>query len=120
MRRERRTESGVQNRRKTLRSKTYQKENHHASTVSVGFCRGHARRLEALAASGQHAAQFLTRHVSGDWGEVLCEEDRQLNDEALLDGSRLFSAYRTSSGEKIWIITEADRSSTCLLLPEEY
>ena len=60
----------------------------------------------------------LNRHVVGDWGD-LEEEDRQTNDEALQSGDRLLSAYR-SGDTKFWIITEADRSSTCVLLPEDY
>ncbi len=75
--------------------------------------------LEALAESGQTPDFFLDKHVQGDWGEV-CNEDKKLNDEALLDGSRLLSAYRTLKNERIWVITEADRSSSCLLKPEEY
>jgi len=61
----------------------------------------------------------LRRHQLGDWGE-LCEEDRQANDDALRHGARLLSAYRSSQGEKFWIITEWDRSATTVLLPEEY
>ena len=75
--------------------------------------------LDALEKSGQSPAQFLSRHVRGDWGDV-CDEDRQLNDQSVLDGSRILSSYRTLKGERIWIITEADRSSTCCLLPSEY
>lgn len=75
--------------------------------------------LEALQQSGQAPAEFLNRHVCGDWGDV-CDEDRALNDQALIDGSRILSAYHLKDGTKIWIITEADRSSTCILLPEEY
>jgi len=75
--------------------------------------------LDALEKSGHSPAEFIARHVHGDWGE-LCQEDAQLNDEALVDGSRILSAYTTNDGEKIWLITEADRSSTCLLLPSEY
>jgi hypothetical protein len=75
--------------------------------------------LEALRRSGQSPAEFLARHARCDWGDV-CAEDKRLNDEALVDGSRLLSAYRTAKGEKLWVITEADRSSTCLLLPDEY
>ncbi|QGQ26991.1 hypothetical protein F1728_15310 [Gimesia benthica] len=63
-------------------------------------------------------AEFLSRHQSGDWGE-LCKEDQQANDSALKHGDRIFSAYKIDDA-KIWIITEADRSSTCILLPEEY
>lgn len=61
----------------------------------------------------------LARHAACDWGDV-CDDDRRANDEALNEGSRLFSAYRSSNRVKFWIITEADRSSTCVLLPEEY
>lgn len=75
--------------------------------------------IEALKKASQTASHFLNRHLSGDWGE-LCDEDRQLNDEATKNGSRVLSAYTLTTGEKIWIITEADRSSTCLLLPSEY
>ncbi len=63
--------------------------------------------------------QALRRHARGDWGE-LDDEDRRANDEALKDGTRLLSSYRTKAGVKFWIITEADRSATTVLLPEEY
>lgn len=59
----------------------------------------------------------LNRHVAGDWGE-LDDEDRQANDSALLGGDRLLSAYR-SDATKFWIITEADRSVSTVLLPED-
>lgn len=80
--------------------------------------------LAALEESKQQPAEFLARHSRGDWGEV-CGEDRQLNDAALVDGSRLLSAYRTNRGTKLWIITEAaddegNRAATTILLPEEY
>src|SRR5271166_2478007 len=80
--------------------------------------------LEALAQSGQCPAFYVEKHLSGDWGEV-DSEDRNLNDQALLDGSRLLSAYRTLKGVKIWVITEAvgddgHRASTCVLLSDEY
>jgi hypothetical protein len=75
--------------------------------------------LKALGESGQSPADFLSRHMQGDWGEV-CQEDWQLNDQALNDGDRLLSAYRTLKGVKIWIITEHDRSVTTVLLPEDY
>ena len=61
----------------------------------------------------------LNRHATGDWGE-LCIEDIQENERALVEGGRLFSAYRTSEGVKFWVITEADRSVTTVLLPEDY
>ena len=75
--------------------------------------------LEALESAGQNPTEFLTRHVAGDWGE-LDQEDQQANNDALESGARLLSAYRTADETKIWIITEADRSSTCILLPSEY
>ncbi|MGD0899736.1 MAG: hypothetical protein ABR915_18035 [Thermoguttaceae bacterium] len=75
--------------------------------------------LQALQEAGQSPSFFLDKHVRGDWGE-LCNEDKRANDQALVDGSRLLSAYRTLRGERIWVITEADRSSTCLLRPDEY
>lgn len=63
--------------------------------------------------------EYLDRHVTGDWGEV-CDEDKEANNQALKDLTRILSAYSLPDGTKIWIITEADRSSTCILLPEEY
>lgn len=63
--------------------------------------------------------QSLMRHLSGDWGSV-CPEDWQANEIALMEGSRLLSAYKSEGQPKIWIITEADRSSTCILFPSEY
>ena len=75
--------------------------------------------LDALVDAGQTPLEFLVRHVSGDWGE-LCAEDRLQNDMAVREGYRILSAYKTSKGTKIWVITEWDRSVTTLLLPAEY
>jgi hypothetical protein len=75
--------------------------------------------LAALERAGQMPLDFISRHVRCDWGEV-DSEDWKLNDEAVREGSRVLSVYRTLKGEKLWVITEADRSSTCILLPEEY
>ena len=75
--------------------------------------------LHALEEAGQEAVDFLDRHACGNWG-VVPEEDWALNDEALRHRSRLLSSYRLASGDKLWIITEADRSATTLLLPDEY
>lgn len=61
----------------------------------------------------------LQRHQSGDWGDV-DEHDRQANDQALVDGTRLLSVYHASNSKKFWIIIEADRSITTVLLPEDY
>lgn len=63
-------------------------------------------------------SSLVARHAAGDWGE-LDTHDRRENQRALKDGARILSSYQTSQG-RVWIITEADRSSTCLLLPEEY
>ena len=76
--------------------------------------------LAALTESGDSPWHFVAqRHLAGDWGEV-DEEDWQLNDQALVDRSRILSAYSLKSGVRIWIITEADRSATTILLPDEY
>jgi hypothetical protein len=80
--------------------------------------------LRALQESGQSPGYFLDRHVSGDWGEV-DSEDKRANDEALVTGERLLSAYKTLKGVRIWVITEsADdegrRAASTILRPEEY
>ena len=75
--------------------------------------------LEALRESGEVAATYIARHASGDWG-VVGTADARLNDEALLNDSRILSVYILQSGVRIWIITEADRSATTVLLPDEY
>src|ERR1700693_3956710 len=75
--------------------------------------------LAALEKAGQNPVEFLSRHVTGDWGEIP-EEDKQENQFSLEGGFRLLSSYRTRVGDTIWVITEADRSHTTLLLPEEY
>lgn len=61
----------------------------------------------------------IRRHHAGDWGEV-DEHDRQANERGLTDQTRLWSVYHSANGVKFWIITEADRSSTTILLPEDY
>jgi hypothetical protein len=75
--------------------------------------------LAALEQSGEQPCEFLSRHASGDWGD-LCEEDRKENEFSLTHGFRVLSSYRLRTGTTLWIITEADRSSTTLLLPSEY
>ena len=74
--------------------------------------------LAALKKAGQQPGEFLTRHINRDWGD-LDEEDRKENEYSLEHGFRLLSAYRTNAGDRLWIITESDRSAT-ILLPEEY
>ena len=61
----------------------------------------------------------LQRHQAGDWGD-LGEEDWQENDRALRTGLRLLSVYRSASGVPFWIITEASRTATTLLMPDDY
>jgi len=75
--------------------------------------------LVALGANQCGTTEWLNRHMTGDWGEVDAE-DRAENDAAVRVGNRILSAYILPDGTKIWIITEADRSSTTILLPEEY
>ncbi len=80
--------------------------------------------LKAIVAAGQQPNFFLEKHLEGDWGNV-CKDDAKANDDALIDGTRLLSAYRTLKGERLWIITEAagddgTRAATTILLPEEY
>jgi len=79
---------------------------------------------EAFEKNGQTPFEFLKRHVNGDWGD-LDGEDRQANEQALVDGSRLLSAYRLKDATKVWCITEAvgengRRESSTFLLPSEY
>jgi hypothetical protein len=75
--------------------------------------------LDALERCEETAAEFLHRHVVCDWGDV-DEHDRAENELSVREGFRLLSAYHLRDGTKIWIITEADRSSTTILLPSEY
>lgn len=75
--------------------------------------------LAALEEAGQTSSDFLHRHVNSDWGD-LDADDKQANEDALLHGNRLLSSYRMNNGLKLWIITEADRSATTLLLPDEH
>ena len=69
--------------------------------------------------SQQDMLSAIKRHQAGDWGE-LDEHDRQANDRALSNGTRLFSVYRSANGIRFWVITEADLSATTVLLPEDY
>lgn len=77
-----------------------------------------AQALVSSEESGTTAMKLFTRHATGDWGD-LCEEDKVANYDALKDGTRILSAYKLPNG-KVWIITEADRSVTTILKPEEY
>lgn len=75
--------------------------------------------LAALEASGESLLDYFQRHASGDWG-IVDDRDRRENETAIIIHMRIMSVYLLKSGVRIWIITEADRTSTCVLLPEEY
>jgi hypothetical protein len=82
--------------------------------------------LDLLAAHGVHAETLLDRHVAGDWGDMT-SADRDLNEQALHTGDRIFSVYQIAPAATVWIITEAttrddtpDRDATTILLPEDY
>lgn len=75
--------------------------------------------LKTMEEVGQDALDLLNRHVTGDWGD-LGEEDKQENQLSVKEGFRILSAYTLESGDRIWIITEADRSVSTFLLPSEY
>ena len=75
--------------------------------------------LEALRQAGQSSYELLRRHASGDWGDVPPEDARE-NELSVGQGFRIISSYRLATAATMWIITEADRSATTLLLPAEY
>ena len=75
--------------------------------------------LDALKEAAVGFLPYVNRHLSGDWGEI-SHEDAAENDLSLREGFRLLSAYSLPTGCKIWLITEADRSATTILLPEDY
>ena len=67
----------------------------------------------------EQVAAFLFRHVTGDWGD-LDDQDRETNQLALANGARILSCFHSAGGEKVYVITEWDRSSTTVLLAEDY
>jgi hypothetical protein len=73
----------------------------------------------AMEMAGQNPMDLLCRHHSGDWGDV-CPEDAQVNERSVAQGFRIMSVYRLTDGKTVWVITEADRSITTILLPDEY
>jgi len=77
---------------------------------------GAIKELEKAGISGM---ELLARHISGDWGD-LGAEDKEENELSLKEGFRILSAYKLPTGQKLWVITEADRSATTILKPEEY
>lgn len=74
--------------------------------------------IESINNETHKVIPLIERHLNQDWGDV-CEEDKQSNNQALINGGRLLSSYKLGE-ETIWIITEADRSATTILLPSEY
>lgn len=76
--------------------------------------------VEAMQLNSIDMVSLLTKHTSGDWG-VVCADDKRENDLSVKNGWRILSSYPLNdAGDKVWLITEADRSSTCFLLPDEY
>lgn len=95
------------------------KRNERKPLFLLGRVVGTPGAIEALGRAGQEAAELLVRHVTGDW-DNLPKEDREENERSVDKGLWVFSAYELSTGVKIWVITEWDRSVTTLLLPQEY
>ena len=85
----------------------------------LGTLCGTPGALDALRTAGMDIADLLQRHVTGDWGDVDAE-DRETNERAVQHGGQIVSSYVLSTQVKVWVISEADRSVTTLLLPEEY
>lgn len=93
---------------------------HGKQILPLGQCYITPGARDAFIRSGANPLHYLSRHASGDWGDV-CAEDKALNNQDVEAGNRILSAYHLSrTGQKIWIITEADRSATTILLPDEY
>jgi hypothetical protein len=86
------------------------------STFHLGRIVATPGALAVLQAAGQQPHEFLSRHLQADWGDIPAE-DKQENERALREGFRILSAYHTRLGEKVGIISEADRSATTILLP---
>jgi hypothetical protein len=100
---------------------------HKAVSFSLGRVFGTPGALAALEKVGKAPIDYIARHARGDWGDALCDEDKQANAEALKHGTRLLSAYLLPDETKLWIITDGvinpdtgERYATTLLLPEEY
>lgn len=92
-----------------------------AFPTTAKFCLGKVVATPSAVAAipEDQIIRALRRHQSGDWGAI-CPGDWRANDDALFDGSRILSVYTIMNGLKFWIITEADRSVTTILLPEDY
>jgi hypothetical protein len=75
--------------------------------------------FDAIMKSNAEPAEFLHRHGTGDWG-IAGKEDWEWNDQAVINGTRIFSVYTLDDDSVIWVITEASRETTTILLPDEY
>lgn len=84
----------------------------------LGEIVGTPAALQLLESNGKSPSEFLNRHITGDWGE-LDADDVEVNERALTNGGRLLSSYKVGEST-VWVITEADRSVTTLLLPSDY
>lgn len=93
--------------------------NGHPPLFSLGQVVATPDALDALQEAGQNPRELLHRHQHGDWGDMV-EEDKAENDYSVNQELRIFSAYTLSTGVKVWLITEADRSASTFLLPSEY
>lgn len=85
----------------------------------LGQCVATPGAIQALEEAGQGVWEYVSRHVQGDYGEVDAE-DRQANEDAIRHGERILSAFTLRTGQRLYVITEADRSSTCVLRVEDY
>lgn len=95
---------------------------HHAPLFRTGQVVATPGALQTLERAGVSPMDLLARHVFGDFGD-LCAEDKEANRQAVAFGGRILSSYEVGGGTlsaKVWVITEHDRSSSTLLLPQEY
>lgn len=93
--------------------------NNPAQLFSLGLLVATPGALKVLETNGIIPMRLIARHSIGDWGDVGAD-DAEANDYAVISGARLLSSYRLTDGTKVWVITEADRSATTVLLPSEY
>ena len=96
-----------------------QQETTRRPLFSLGMVVATPGAIDAADAANDVLMRYVARHVVGEWGD-LDVADKRANEQALKSGARLLSAYHLSDGTKIWIWTEADRSTTCVMLPSEY
>lgn len=94
-------------------------ELHHKVLFAMGHIVATPGALRLLDRAKSSGLEYVLRHVTGDFG-TLCADDLEANHDAIEQGLRILSAYEVLPGEKLWVITEADRSVTTLLLPEDY